>query len=165
MGFIEQYINGDSIDYIAKTNLCQTSEIQEALKHAIGISLDEVPKKITSNTGLYILYRRHKYKTIHQIAKELGVSIPFLKHREITKLKKEDSKIKKYHVIENADINICPCCKTTNGQRDIILPESEGVQGIGHSQGVYCSNCETEYIIKGDTINILNWEFVQRSYT
>ena len=162
MNFINLYIKGYGLEYIASKNQCNVSEVQEALLLACGFNNRT---KTLNKTGERIISQRAKHRSLSQISKELRINLLKLSCAIIEDLRAEELKTLKYIVFPIENSEECPCCKTKNCVKRVVLPESNDVTGTGKTRGMYCSNCGSEYVLRGNTANVLNWDYIKKLYT
>lgn len=162
MNFIDLYINGYTLEYIASKNACDITEVQEALVLACGLC---TKTKTIEPKGEQIIRARSRNRSIAQISKELKVNLLKITSQVIADIRIEETKTLKYTVFPVENKDQCPCCKTTSWLKRVVLPESNDVTGNGKTKGMYCINCGSEYVIRGNMANVLNWDYIKRLYS
>lgn len=161
MNFIELYKEGRPLKYIAAKNECTIGEVKEAIRLSCGV--DKKRRKI-SKEGEEIISERYLYVSLAQIGRELNTNLLYINNPIIQELYLEELMTLKYTVMTVDNSDECPCCKSTKWVRNVVLPETSGVQGTGKTKGLYCMRCGSEVVIRGNTANILNWDYVDRLY-
>lgn len=158
MNFIDLYALGHTLEYIAKKQQCDVNEVQQALALALNT------KNKLSTLGEDVLSKRATRYNLTDIANELNINFSHLDRDVIERLHQNKVKFDKFAFKEVDNINQCPCCEETKRIGRVVIGDSSGAKGEGRSQGRYCLNCGTEYIIKGKVANIINWEYVKKMY-
>lgn len=161
MNFIELYTEGRSLKYIAKRYECNVGDVKEAIRLACGI---DKKKRQISKAGEEIISKRYVHVSLDQIGKELSANLIYIDNPKIQELYLEDLMTLKYTVMTVENNDECPCCKSKERVKKVVLPETKGVQGTGKTKGLYCMRCGSEVVIRGNTANILNWDYVERLY-